>query len=538
MKTNLEKILKNQLLIFILLQPVLEIYFFYNPPLSELFPVTLPTIIRVLGIGLIILTFGIWDIKNNKQILRDHSFQFYLLVFVGYSILHLFHVRHFHGVVDYGYSAKREMFYLVRLFLPICLLYIIQSLRYKEIRIQRLFQGLIGLISGSIVISNLLTYSLGSYGGWIDYNFFHWFSNPNLYYADIASKGFFNYANTMSSICFMLTPIMLLMLVRDFSVLNCILLLIHAVAMLMLGTKVAAYGFLLASFVFIMALGFHLVLQKIRPIPWKQIGYMGAIFLVFIMILPVSPSQRRTNLHETTIEIREKNERDSDKHKEKKHIPPLTNKETELRENTNLMEQEMKPDEETLAEYASFYDAPEDYLALIDYIEKNYNSYPINARFIKQAYPYYRDPFFWRDVMNWSVEDRLDNRKMERAIIQRVKSLNDNPADDLLGISYVRMSNIFNIEQDFVSHYYTIGILGVLLLLGPYLACLLFMIYNWLQYKSVRVLEISTGIISIGAALCAAYFSGNALDFLIMTFILSSIEGVTISKIKTLKNRE
>jgi hypothetical protein len=533
MKTNLEKILRNQLLIFILLQPVLEIHFFYNPPLSEIFPVTLPTIIRVLGIGLIILTFGIWDIKNDKNTLKDHSFQFYLLVIIGYSIVHLLHVRHFQGVSDYGYSAKGELFYLVRLFLPICLLYIIQSLRYEHVRIQYLVQGLIGLISGSIVLSNIVTYSLGSYGGWIKYNFFHWFTNPNLYYADIASKGFFNYANTMSSICFMLTPILLLMLVRNFNFINCFLLLIHAAAMLMLGTKVAAYGFLLASFTFVIALGFHLVLQKMRQIPWKQIGYMGLVLLAFIMILPVSPSQRRNDLHETTIEIREKNEKNSDKPLQKEHTLPLTDS-----DNTYPKEQETKPSEETLMKYASFYDAPEDYLAVVDYIEENYNSYPVNDRFIKQAYPYYRDPFFWRDVMNWPVEERLDNRKVERAIIYRVKALNDNPVDDLLGISYVRMSNIFNIEQDFVSHYYTIGTLGVLVFLGPHIACLLFMIYSWLQHKSVRVLEISSGIISVGAALCAAYFSGNALDFLIMAFILSSIEGVTVSKIKVLKNKE
>ena len=54
--------------------------------------------------------------------------------------------------------------------------------------------------------------------------------------------------------------------------------------------------------------------------------------------------------------------------------------------------------------------------------------------------------------------------------------------DDWFGIGYTRTSNIYNLEKDFVYQYYSVGIVGVVLLLGPYIGILLFVMLRMLVH--------------------------------------------------------
>lgn len=54
-------------------------------------------------------------------------------------------------------------------------------------------------------------------------------------------------------------------------------------------------------------------------------------------------------------------------------------------------------------------------------------------------------------------------------MLKRVKEINNNKLDNLFGITYSRTSKVFNLERDFLYQYYSMGIIGVLILIFPLL---------------------------------------------------------------------
>ena len=115
---------------------------------------------------------------------------------------------------------------------------------------------------------------------------------------------------------------------------------------------------------------------------------------------------------------------------------------------------------------------------------------------------------------------------MEKAIIKRVIEYNNNPIDKILGISYVRVQNVFNIEQDFVVHYYSLGIIGTILIFMPYAIILGKAIYGILKNIKLKKKvdeEKMIALITILFLYAIAYCSGNLLNSLSFTIYFSII---------------
>ncbi|WP_240225087.1 O-antigen ligase family protein, partial [Rheinheimera hassiensis] len=81
-------------------------------------------------------------------------------------------------------------------------------------------------------------------------------------------------------------------------------------------------------------------------------------------------------------------------------------------------------------------------------------------------------------------------------------------------ISYTRETNIFNLERDFTSQVYSLGWVGMLLFIGPYVVIMLYALIKWLMNKQLRTYLISSMFLSIAFMLLAAFLSGNVMDFL------------------------
>ena len=114
---------------------------------------------------------------------------------------------------------------------------------------------------------------------------------------------------------------------------------------------------------------------------------------------------------------------------------------------------------------------------------------------------------------------------LEQMMLERVKEKNNNDADDYLGITFARMGNIFDLERDFLSHYYTQGIIGTVLLVGPYVILLLACIVGiLLSFKKITMRN-TFMLLGVGLAICSAWFTGNVLDGLVVTLILGTIAG-------------
>ena len=157
----MKKRLQTFLFWFILIQPFLDIYWLSRPPLLKF---SIPSILRVLGVFIAIILF--FSIKNNWQRLKKQWWIItYIATLILYSICHLFSVKNFTGVdpTSFGYSAKVEIFYLIRACLPLIVIYITSYSDFKTKYFFRVIQAISGLYSLTIVISNLFVFSLTSY---------------------------------------------------------------------------------------------------------------------------------------------------------------------------------------------------------------------------------------------------------------------------------------------------------------------------------------------------------------------------------------
>lgn len=484
---------------FILLQPFLDLSIFYHGWLANTVPFTLPTIIRVAALIVLICMFlsekQNWRLKKNKWLLL------YLLLFIIYSGAHLFHNQHFYSISSssYGYSAAGEAFYLLRLLLPLLLIFFTFYSDFRSQQFQKVIYCLSTFFSSVIVLTNLLQISLRSYGnGLISKNIFFWY-DQSIGYSHLASKGWFNFANMVSAVLLMLLPLLLYYLTISFSGKNMLITSLHALAMIMLGTKVALFGLILALVLNFVVWLFHCFILKNATFNKKAALFLGAIFLIALALTPISPTLQRYRYEQYLAQHSNKN------------TASLTRK---LK--TNLT----RKNGSTQKAYAQ------------KFVGDHYQDYSLNKRFVVKSYPYQRDPLFWTQIMQLPGQTRLKNRYLEKAMLDKVVATNNNHWDRFLGIGFMRQTHIFNLERDFTAQTYSLGILGSTLLLGPYLIILLMGIVYWLKKKDFRIYLHSSLLLAISYLLLAAFSSGNVIDFPTANLILAFTEGFLLIEIK------
>lgn len=502
--------IRQTLFWFILLQPFLEIYWLYNGRFANILPFTLPTILRIAGVFIIFIMY--FSQKNNwLKLRRNWWIVAYVIVLAIYSVIHLYLAKNFKGLdpTSYGYSTTGEIFYLMRMALPLVILYITQDIDFSEQQFIHVIQGLVGSISGIIVISNLLKLSLTSYGTpqLIKVNFFEWFFKPKASFYQMAAKGWFNFANTTSAVLFMLMPLMLYILVKQCNWVNILLTSVQALAMLMLGTKVGLYGLIISLFAFIIICLVHIFILKNLVISKKIVISVFLIILGVGLITPYTPAMRRTSFDNAIVKTRKK--RTHKKSLNKKLNQGINNKSSNSAKKKFLKR----------------------------FIRKHYKDFSLQHRFIYQSYYYKYDPYFWLGVMRLPVTERLDNRQIEMRMLDQVKKNNDNKLDDWFGISYIRESHIFPLERDFFSQYYSLGIIGIILFLGIYVLGFLFAVVKWFINKDNRTFQHTMLITSLAFIMLAAFYSGNVMDFLFATLIMSFILGYLLSLLSKKKDQ-
>ena len=165
------------------------------------------------------------------------------------------------------------------------------------------------------------------------------------------------------------------------------------------------------------------------------------------------------------------------------------------------------------------------------HIPKIYNAFSI-LNFILNSYSFEKDPYFWYTIMKLPLRDRVNYRNLETRMLERVKEINNNTYDDLFGITFTRMSNIFDLERDFLSHYYTLGLFGLCLFLFPYLIIFFLAVFMMLyHYKEKFTFRNVMLMLGIAITLFAAYYSGNCMDGLVVTLILGFVMGQLVEPI-------
>ena len=474
-----ERFLKKILLIFLCIQPILDCYILYTDEVINFFHFSPTTILRMLIIAFLFCSlFFNKENKKNRKIIYIYGG-----LIIIYTILHHLITSGVDnsGYPTFSYSIITELFYIIRMLLPIVIIYLTYLLKPTKDEFIKLFL-MVGLItSGIIVCSNILEISLASYGGGtIKGNIFDWFFSNKYGSQDLASKGWFNSANQISGLMFILLPICVYSLFDKITKPRVITIILLVISMIMLGTRVASYGWLLIFIMMIILYLFFALIMKNIKFEWKKflIIFLIMIFGIFLMLnAPIVSSN--IDHHESTEEELQK------------------------------MRDENVPT-----------------IKMLGYIG-------MNEEYYKEIYPYKDHKDFWQYVLvDVPPTKRVGNRNSQQLVTNDVAKTYENFPRSLFGLSYSRFINAkLYLEKDFVVHFYTIGIIGIVLLIFPYVFIAIYGLFKSIKNKKFN-LFIVTVLAILVLPLGVSYFSGHIVDELIISLYLGFIGGYILCECK------
>ena len=431
-KINLNNLMYKILIVFLIIQPIFDIKFFYN---------SISTLIRVI----VIFTLFSYYFLTSKS-----KHKFWLLIYpclLGiYFIFHHLNALSFHSLVpgNFNYSIIEEALYFVKMISPFMLIYCIYKASIKQNTIINVMKTLTLIISLTIIISNLFVFSYGSYSdATIKANFFEWFNpNTNYSYRDLASKGLFEFGNQIAALLIMFLPFMIYSALEKRKMQNWLIVILNIFSLVLLCTRVSVLGVFIVLVYTILVCCFIDFINK-RHFKFKQYIPIVVIFLVCILLLPFNPMFSRLLERETVIETFKKEEINE----------PSGFTIEDGRSATSRISDNISDD--IINNIASTPDTSSD-TYMFQYIENNYENKQIHKQFIFENYPYKYDPEFWYEFLQEDISRTTDYRYIELSMIKRVVEINNNPLDKWLGITNTRLQNIFNIEKDFVVQYYAL----------------------------------------------------------------------------------
>lgn len=522
-KSRLENFLKMFIIIFMIMQPFLDTYYLYTDELINIFKFSISTIIRFGVIGI----FMIYEFIKSFKEKRCFPIIATIMVTIIYIVLHHLCAVNFNSVNpnNFNYSFIQDVFYVARLILPVFIIIIVIDFKitFKEmLKIIQISSFIIGFI---IVISNFLKIGLCSYNNLVvKDNIIGWFTGAyeKYSYYTLASKGWFNFANQIAALIVIFLPFNIYSMFKKTSFLNIINVVLLMLSALIIGTRVALYGAFGMFFVMLCIYLFDAIVNK------KRIKVNISALIVSIIILalygfiyPYSPAKDRQDRTNAIIETEQTNEKITS-----------NKKTTTSKSSTKITMSELNKKLEELKN-------SDDTDAKIDFIGKYYKYYKLDSGFIEDSYSYKQDPDFWIGIMELPIENRIDYRYLEQAIIERVSNINNHKiASALFGISYSRVQNIFNIEKDFVLQYYTLGIVGLILFfIIPFVLFPICFALKMLKNKNINIENIML-VLAMFLFVGIGYFSGNLIDALTATIYIGLILGVMCLQYKGEKAEE
>lgn len=536
--------IKDLLLIFLIAQPFLDIYLKVVGERFDIFGFSLTTLVRMMFVvGAVI--YIVITRKEKKDFLLISG---YLLIVGIYAIIHIYNGQGFYNSFAVGNSngILKELLYISRLTLPILLLYCVYREGVSIKKMTKYISFTAVLIGTIIVVTDILKISFMAYS--LNYeivkdNIFSWFTDgyENYGYVELTAKGWFYEANSISAILVFTFPILLYNAMKTKKWYCYIYIQIQIIAMLMLGSRTASYGWIPIYIGYII---FYLIFNAIKK---RKYDYRFIICSIIIMaisgiLLNYSPMKMRQienenylAMYNESVQKKEEEKNNGEESIQNLIYSVIYENGDPIRYieavNKGLIEVSDRYSKEEVEQLISSNDAE----ALRNYVEKEYiyNNYIDNyiaALYIKEVYPYTEDTEFWLEVLQMPFEIKSDSREMEKIIIKRLKEKNDNfVMDTLFGLNDSALkSRGYVVESDFYNHYYTIGVLGIIILFGPYVFVLGYCgIKILLDFKNKFIMGNVMCVLSLLGAFGMGYLSGHLMDeyiaSLIMIYILASL---------------
>lgn len=512
MKMNLKKYMRILLMIFMILQPTFDIFYLYSDEIINIFKFSPATIIRMIIMCILFITSLFMYRCNNKKKLKYLGI--FAVIYGCYIIGH--HINASNFSVLYGnfdkYSILNELFYMIRMIMPLLMVFVTYEKKLEWQDVKKVIISVVLFFSGVMVLANLFEVAITSYNngtGIIKANFFDWFTE-GIYqkygYEFIASKGIFHMANQVSGTLICLFPIVIYIYLEEkIKVRNILTLMLMMLSMLMLGTRIASYGWIMVLLAMVIMYVFFGKVIKNLDFSWKKLGVLGIIFVIFLRILPFSPVSNRVYINDDADAVEENISVDFGE-------DALTKFSKEIRE--------LEANAETEEDYQYIYELK------IDFIKNNLDSYGFDRIYITKLYPYTEDYDFWLELFEVPFAERANHRQLKTLVTERIIELNDNKLDYVFGVSFTRLRNAqVYMENDIHVHLYSIGIIGILLFIVPYLVMVIYSFIKMLKNKNKFNYLNMTYLLSIVLIFVAGILSGNIFDEWIATLFLAFICG-------------
>lgn len=460
---------------------------------------SLSTVVRLVFILLLIIVF----LTKNTISKKDYKWLGYILIVVLYFFFHIYNALNFNTYLpNFPLSIKTELFYVIRLILPIIILFLTYKSEVRNKDFNFFVNSTVIFMTLLIIIPNIFRVSISSYGDNIILgNIFDWF-NSDYSYIQLASKGFF-YSSIVTLIMILLAPYVVNLFLKSRKKFITFLYVIELISLVitnyMVGTKANTYGIIL---VLLVTTATYVFLTIIRLEKIKIIKTFLLILLIFgaIWLLPFSPAKNRESFDNLT--------------------------------NNLIVESGLKEEEKIEEELKKKNEDIEPEIIIQEYFRKS-SALGITPYFLNVSYPYDFDPKFWNSIVSrYSIPERTNNRLIEEQMLLRIKQINNNRFDDYFGITYSRTSQVFNLEKDFIYQYYSLGIFGLILFFGPYIILLLFLLFMvMINFKKTMNITNCSLLTGIGLIFCIAYFSGNTMDNLGITLTVAFVLGYLLKNI-------
>lgn len=494
-KFNFDKIT----FLFLCIQPFLEIYYLYHfDGIKGAFTFSPSTLIRIL---LYLIIFVYFVLKNK---IKDYRIPFiYGISVLLYSIMHHLILKDTDYFFINNYSFFGELFYIVRLTLPILSIYVYYKMRYSSESIYKGISFSSLIFSIIMIFTNIFMIALPSYYSptfSVETNIFGWLlaGQNNYNYYQLATKGIFNFTNCLASAYVLIFTLMLLKLKKNTNRYNFINIILLIISLFMLGSRVSSYFPLI---ILIMTLCIYLVINFIKKKKTEKNYVTSLVILIIItsLILPISPISKRS---------------------------------FELKDNmTGYVDFDTL--EKTMLKYKEEYESGSyDKNEIANYIRDHHQQFLINKAYL-DSYKVEEDLEFWIDYYLIDKNIRGDNRLIQQSIIDRINEKTFNKTHLFFGYTYTgTYTNNIILERDFAAQYFYLGILGVLLLLVPYVLVCLYVGIKSL--KNIRRLdfEITILLLGIGSILVISLLSGNSIEQFVVSIPLAITSGYMLKKVK------
>lgn len=481
-------------------------------------PFRITTIINFLIYPLIIFILFLLYEKNKKRVWIVGGI--YLVLLVAYFIPHCktgYYLQdNIHLTNLYYFSTYDEFFYIFTLLLPIFLVYSCSLTELKEELIEAIASTLSFTIAVPIVLSNLIGKTRTTYEVELAGNIIDWFSMPfnatNHHPRNYATNFYFKEGNTIGIILAMMLPFMYYFFLKEKNLKKkiaiAILILFDSLAMMCIGTRVAAYCAVLIP---ITVLIIHLFTLLIKTGKFNKVFAIFCILLTLVnaFVLKYSPAYQNQQYDAADYST-------------------LLNEEESRRQNINR--DQIAKDTEGMEPFSA---------AWVDYYVNMFEDYKsfmntTQSVYYEYWYDYHVDPKFWVDlVLDYPLEERINARQIEK-IFYNYKWQYLTTAQKLTGFTYALfMWGGITIEQDFILQAYSFGYLGFPLIMGPWICLLLYVVYKFLRgFKTKWNMFNIICMMSLSLSVVTSFLSGHGLDQISCNMLMGLVIAYLIQNLK------